>query len=115
MKTFENFIIDDKEKFFLELSHFNELELKFDLIGYRLEIFHFYNKQYLFCYHKPMDTFYINEDMIWLIFQMKFGLDHKEMSEFFEIIVHKYFNLEFFRLEQFSDFEENYIQTHFNI
>ena len=51
MKTFEQYNINDEkemEELFLEIAHLDELEIRFDFIKYNLDLFYFYNDEWLF-------------------------------------------------------------------
>ena len=84
---------DEYEKLFLELSHLNELEIKFDHIKYEDYIFYFYNENELFYQDKKNDYIYINYNEIWLIFERKFDLIYGDIQVITKKIVEKHFKL----------------------
>ena len=94
MKTFEQFQnIDEKEKLFLELSHLDEIEIRFDLFKYKNDLFYFYKENYLFDQDKKYKYFYISYDNIWSVFELKFNLNYQEISDFMKGMVDKHFKL----------------------
>ncbi|MCK9445426.1 hypothetical protein M0Q50_00865 [bacterium] len=86
MKTFEQFdIIDEKEKLFIELAHLDELDIKFDFIFSRLELFYFYKKE---CYFNILkkDFATINKS-IW----SRIGNNHDDIEKQMNILIYKFF------------------------
>jgi hypothetical protein len=93
MKTFEAFNIDPHENLFLEISHLDELEIKFDFFEYKSTIFYLYNNNCLFGYVKSHKTFYVNRDDISKYFETSFYINKKNMVVFLESMINKYFNI----------------------
>jgi hypothetical protein len=99
MKTFENFNNNEKEmeSLFLKLSHLDELEIRFDLIGNKGVLFHIYNKYYyMFSQDKKNKTFIVYDPI-----EERFTDIYKSTKiiyEFFIKMIDKYFNLRGYRL-----------------
>lgn len=94
MKTFEQFEnIDEKEKLFLQLAHLDNLDIKFDFIEYKYELFYIYKDNCLFYQEKKSKCFYINFDKIWEVFENKFSLNYKKIQKIMNGMVKKHFKL----------------------
>jgi len=83
---------DDIEKQFIELSHINELEIKFDFDDWSDYLFYFYNKSEIFDNDKRLKYFYIN-NKIWKHLENEFNLEYVELSYIMDKIIEKHFNL----------------------
>lgn len=96
MKTFEEFDFDviDAQVFrkkFLELSHLDEIEIKFDLLEYENMLFYFYNQTCLFYNTKKINSeyIYINYEDVWGKF---IGIyDNQYIKDNIKIILKDYF------------------------
>jgi hypothetical protein len=103
MKTFEqyfNLLIEnfnnkekEMEEFFLQLSHINELDIKFNFIEYKDTLFYLYKNKCLFDQDKKTMYFYINYDKIWSVFEKEFSLNYQEIKDFMSGMVEKHFKL----------------------
>lgn len=66
MKTFEDFNINQIDKLFIELSHIDELEIKFDFTYSLFQLYYFYKDKCFFIYvKKPSNFVYVNLINIW--------------------------------------------------
>lgn len=100
MKTFEDFNINPIDKLFIELSHIDELEIKFDFIYSPKQLYYFY-KDKLFFMHikKPTNFMYVSLHQIWnpLIKyknEISKNVPTEKMIRFVvDDLVEKYFNL----------------------
>lgn len=93
MKTFEQFQnIDEKEKLFLELSHLDEIEIRFDFINYKTLLYYFYKEINLFEQDKIRLYFWINNEEIWSHFESIFNNDN-EIKIFLSHMINKHFGL----------------------
>lgn len=95
MKMSENFNSNEMEFTFVQLTHFDELEIKFDFIEYDEYLF-FCNKMlkdWLFIYNNFDFKFYINYDRIWRPIENKYNLKYDNLEKFFDDMVKKYFNI----------------------
>jgi len=96
MKTFEQYNINDEkemEELFLEIAHLDELEIRFDFIKYNLDLFYFYNDEWLFSQDKKFKNFYLNHKNIWLKFGYTSDLNKSGFRFIIRNIVNKHFNL----------------------
>lgn len=69
MKKYINYIKESKEeeneKTFIDATHLDELEIKFNFIKNQIYIYYFYNKIELFDYNKKHGKFRLNYVEIW--------------------------------------------------
>ena len=104
MKKYINYIKESKEdeyeKLFLELAHLDELEIKFDFIRYKIDLYYFYNNNInFFDISKRDNIFYTNYDEIWKFFNNFFKKpkdvwnNKDEITLMLTPIVEKYFKL----------------------
>lgn len=103
---------DYYEKLFVEITHINELEIKFDFIDFSECLLYFYKNEYMFVYRKNTqknrDYFYIPDSII-----RKINTNSYEILLFIE----KYFNKKIdinFLIFDYDD-ERDEINYHFNI
>jgi hypothetical protein len=95
MKTFDDFDeYDEKEDFFLELAHIDELQIRFDFIKYKIYMFYCYeNNRSLFHKIKKRKIFYIDDFYMFSKFEKKFHTNYKNTRIFMKKMIDKYFNL----------------------
>lgn len=110
MKTFEQYKnIDDKtkeiENIFLKISHFNELEIKFDLLHFDLGLFYFYKDECFIEIDRYRYEIWINYEKIWTIIDNEISV---VIRTYMQKIMDKYFGIGY--NVDWSNFEgiENY-------
>lgn len=97
MKTFVDFEqfdnIDEKEKTFLEFTHVDELDIKFDFINYKGMIFYFYREKIIFNIVKKNKFIGINDNM-WNIYRKKYKMENIiDVFKFLKTMIDKYLGL----------------------
>ena len=98
MKTFEQYNNKEKEmeELFIQLSHLDELDIKFDFLRYKYEMFYFYKKNFLFDIEKfgtnSIDKFWIDEK-IWNRIVLRFGFSSIDIEDFMVSMSIKYFGI----------------------
>ena len=129
MKNFINYIKESKiswkkqvedryieyEKLFLELTHLDELEIKFDFIEYENYLFHFYNESELFLQDKKNGWFYMNYTKIWSIFGSKYNLKYDDIQSITKDIVEKHFKLKDIITTFRNEFYDTSVEKHFKL
>ncbi|MCK9445722.1 hypothetical protein M0Q50_02390 [bacterium] len=114
MKTFESFNMDPREKLFLELTHIDELEIKFDFINetdiLRLEekLFYFYKDDCIFSQYKNHNYLSIN-NMLW-------SYSHMEVYDnqlFVKSMLLKYLNISNYDIDYRVEYVNNQINNNF--
>lgn len=108
MKTFEQFEdIDETEEKFLQITHLDELVIKFDFIRYNYGFFYFYKDKCLFQQDNKNNYFFIRYKEIWLFLKKKFNFNDNENRYYMEEMIEKYFKL--------KDYTIDYMKTSFII
>lgn len=103
MRTFEQYftnmttpnireIYDDMEKLFLELTYFNELEIRFDFIEYDDELYYYYKETKMFMVYEYFEQFYINE-RTFRQFVDEYVLNIMSPKDFISDMIEKHLNL----------------------
>ena len=117
LKLFNESIDDNLQydKLFIELSHLDELEIKFDFIEYEDYIHYFYNESMLFVQDKKKGWFYMNYDKIWSIFKTKFKLNYGDIQSITKKIVEKHFKLNDITTVQHTIYELILVEKHFKL
>ena len=119
MKKYNNYI-NDKEKeyefFFKNISHLNELEIKFDFFTNKKYLFYFYGEDYMFDYNKYYgNEFHINSDKIWSIFEDAFYLKNENIYDIFYKIINKYFDIKDIKIKKRFLESSYYVERNFSI
>lgn len=105
MKTFETFNnTDELEKFFLEVAHLNELEIRFDFINFETYMFYFYNYKCFFHKMKKTKIFYMDDYYIFSKFKSKFNINYRNFRLFTKKMIDKHLNLD----DYIPDVSDNY-------
>lgn len=96
------------EKRFLELSHYDKLEMKFDFIKYRWHLFYFYNDDCFIEVHKDTYSIWIDYENIWMNIDNEFTFS---IDSYMKKIANKYFGM-YYNFVDWSRFGnvENYFR-----
>lgn len=115
MKTFEAFNNIDKEieELFLELSHIDELDIKFDFREWTDSIFYFYGNIVLFEQELLSHHFWINDKKIYNVIKKEFDLNSGEINMYMDGMIEKHLNIHGYSIKLYGNMMIALAQNHF--